>query len=107
VTLSAAIGVSLVVSLSTTPSMCAQLLKPLHSENHGKAYQASQKVFDRILKIYEIGLGWVLRHQPLTLLITLATAALSVYMYIGAPKGFFPQQDTGRIQGSIQASQDI
>jgi multidrug efflux pump len=107
VTLSAAIAVSLIVSLTTTPAMCAQLLKPLHEEKHGTAYQASQRVFDGILKIYGIGLNWVLRHQFTTLMITIATACLSIYMYQNVPKGFFPQQDTGRIQGSIQASQDI
>ena len=107
VTLSAAIGVSLIVSLSTTPSMCAQLLKPLGEEKHGRAYKASQRVFDGILNLYGIGLGWVLRHQFIVLLITIATACLSIYMYQNVPKGFFPQQDTGRIQGSIQAAQDI
>ncbi len=99
VTLSAAIGVSLLVSLTTTPSMCAQLLKPLGEEKHGQAYQAGQKVFDGILKIYGIALGWVLRHQFTVLLITIATACLSIYMYQNVPKGFFPQQDTGRISG--------
>jgi hydrophobe/amphiphile efflux-1 (HAE1) family protein len=107
VTLSAAIVVSLIVSLTTTPSMCAQLLKSLHEEKHGRTYQASQKMFDGILKIYSVGLGWVLRHQFAVLMITIATACLSVYMYQEVPKGFFPQQDTGRIQGSIQAAQDI
>ncbi len=107
VTLSAAIGVSLIVSLTTTPAMCAQLLKSLGEEKHGRAYQASQKVFDGILKMYGIGLGWVLRHQFTVLLVTIATACLSIYMYQNVPKGFFPQQDTGRIQGSIQAAQDI
>jgi multidrug efflux pump len=107
VTLSAAIVVSLLVSLSTTPAMCAQLLKPLQEERHGKAYQASQKVFDGTLKVYSIGLGWVLRHQFLVFMITIATAGLSIFMYVIVPKGFFPQQDTGRIQGSIQAAQDI
>ncbi|HTA25831.1 MAG TPA: multidrug efflux RND transporter permease subunit [Terriglobales bacterium] len=107
VTLSAAIVVSLIVSLTTTPSMCAQLLKTVNEEKHGHAYQASQKVFDGILKMYGVGLGWVLRHQFAVLMLTIATACLSVYMYVDVPKGFFPQQDTGRIQGSIQASQDI
>jgi len=107
VTLSAAIGVSLLVSLSTTPSMSAQLLKSLGEEKHGRAYRTSQKVFDRILKMYGTSLGWVLRHQFTVLMITIATACLSIYMYFEVPKGFFPQQDTGRIQGSIQAAQDI
>ncbi|MGA7380429.1 MAG: efflux RND transporter permease subunit [Terriglobales bacterium] len=107
VTLSAAIAVSLLVSLSTTPSMCAQFLKPLGEEKHGHAYQASQKVFDGILNAYGVSLGWVLRHQFTVLMITIATACLSIFMYVDVPKGFFPQQDTGRIQGSIQAAQDI
>ncbi|MGO9648060.1 multidrug efflux system, subunit C [Candidatus Sulfotelmatobacter sp. SbA7] len=107
VTLSAAIAVSLLVSLSTTPAMCAQLLKSMHDDKHGRAYQASQKVFDGILRMYGVSLGWVLRHQFTVLMITIATACLSIYLYQDVPKGFFPQQDTGRISGSIQAAQDI
>jgi len=107
VTLSIAIGVSLMVSLTTTPTMCAKFLRSLGEEKHGRAYRFSQGIFDRILAFYRVTLGWVLRHQPLTLFITIATAALSVYMYSTAPKGFFPQQDTGRLMGSVQASQDI
>jgi multidrug efflux pump len=106
-TLSAAIGVSLVISLTTTPTMCAQLLKSLGEEAHGTAYKASQKLFDGILGVYRVSLGWVLRHQFAVLLITIATAFLSVHLFQEAPKGFFPQQDTGRIQGSVQAAQDI
>jgi multidrug efflux pump len=107
VTLSIAIGVSLIISLTTTPMMCAKLLRPLKEEAHGKAYQFGQRVFDGIQSIYEHGLDWVLRFQPLTLLIAIATAGLSVYLYVQVPKGFFPQQDTGRVVGSVQASQDI
>jgi len=107
VTLSAAIGVSLIVSLTTTPTMCAQLLKSLGEETHGTAYKASQKVFDAILGVYRVCLGWVLRHQFAVLLITIATAVLSIHLFQEAPKGFFPQQDTGRIRGSVQAAQDI
>jgi len=107
VTLSVAILVSLVVSLTTTPTMCAQLLKSLGEEKHGTAYKASQKVFDTILGIYRVSLGWVLRHQFAILLLTIATAGFSVYLFYEVPKGFFPQQDTGRIQGSVQAAQDI
>ncbi|MEY2395213.1 MAG: multidrug efflux pump, partial [Acidobacteriaceae bacterium] len=107
VTLSIAIGVSLLVSLSTTPMMCAQILKPIHEEKHGGVFRFSQRVFDGMLKIYRISLGWVLRHQPLTLAITIITAGLTVYLYVIVPKGFFPQQDTGRIVGSVQADQDI
>jgi hydrophobe/amphiphile efflux-1 (HAE1) family protein len=107
VTLSVAILVSLVVSLTTTPTMCAQLLKSLGEERHGTAYKASQKVFDTVLAIYRTTLGWVLRHQFAILLVTIGTAALSVYLFYEVPKGFFPQQDTGRIMGSVQAAQDI
>ncbi|HTZ98017.1 MAG TPA: multidrug efflux RND transporter permease subunit [Terriglobales bacterium] len=107
VTLSIAIGVSLLVSLSTTPSMCAQLLKTLGEEKHGRAYRYSQNVFDGMLYIYRRSLSWVLRHQFAVLMITIGTACLSVYMFKAVPKGFFPQQDTGRIMGSVQAAQDI
>jgi multidrug efflux pump len=107
VTLSAAIGVSLLVSLTTTPMMCAKLLRPLNSERHGRLYRASEGAFDGLLNVYSRGLRWVLRHQALILLVTVGTACLSVYLYIIVPKGFFPQQDTGRLAGSIQAEQDI
>ncbi len=107
VTLSVAIAVSLAVSLTTTPTMCAQLLKPLGEEKHGRAYRFSEKIFDGILRIYSTSLSWVLRHQFAVLMITIATACFSVYLFQQAPKGFFPQQDTGRIQGSVQAAQDI
>ena len=107
VTLSIAIGVSLVVSLTTTPVMCAQLLKTIGEEKHGKAYNFGQRIFDGVLKIYRIGLDWVLGHQPTMLLLTIGTACLTVYLYVIVPKGFFPQQDTGRISGSVQAAQDI
>jgi multidrug efflux pump len=107
VTLSIAIGVSLLASLSTTPMMCAQILKPLHEERHGRFYRGSQSVFDWVLRRYRSGLTWVLRHQPLTLAITVATACLTVVLYIKVPKGFFPQQDTGRVMGSVQADQDV
>jgi len=107
VTLSIAIAVSLVVSLTTTPTMCAKFLRPPQKEKHGRIYRFSEWVFDKTLNSYTHGLNWVLRHQPLTLLVTIATACLSVYLYVIVPKGFFPQQDTGRIVGSVQASQDI
>ncbi len=107
VTLSAAIGVSLVVSLTTTPMMCAKLLRPLKDEAHGRLYRASEKAFDSLRNFYGHGLRRVLRYQFLMLLLTIATAGLSVYLYIVVPKGFFPQQDTGRLGGSIQAEQDI
>ena len=107
ITLSVAIGVSLLVSLTVTPMMCAKFLRSADKEKHGRIYRFSEKLFDTLLSLYSRGLKIVLRHQPLTLLITIATAALSVYLYVIVPKGFFPQQDTGRIYGSVQAAQDI
>ncbi len=113
VTLSVAIGLSLLVSLTATPMMCALLLKP-HAgpqssgsqPTHGRVFHASEWVFERILSLYEVTLRRVLRHQRLTLLVTLSTIGLTVYLYVIVPKGFFPQQDTGRISGSLQADQD-
>jgi len=107
VTLSVAIAVSLLISLTLTPMMCAKFLGSTETEKHGHIYRASERIFETILGLYSRALRLVLRHQPVTLLITIATAALSIYLYIIVPKGFFPQQDTGRIQGSIQAAQDI
>ena len=107
VTLSVAIAVSLLVSLTVTPMMCAKFLRSAEREKHGHIYRFSEKIFDTILDLYSRALRLVLRHQPLTLLITIGTAALSVYLYVNVPKGFFPQQDTGRISGAVQASQDI
>jgi multidrug efflux pump len=107
VTLSAAIGVSLLVSLSTTPMMCAQILKFDPGEKHGRLYRFSEAGFDWVLRTYRATLRFVLRHQFATLLFTIATAGLSVYLYWQVPKGFFPQQDTGRVVGSVQADQDI
>ncbi len=107
VTLSITIAISLLVSLTTTPTMCAKFLKPLGEEKHGRLYKFSQGIFDRILAIYERILRVVLRHQPVTLVITILTAVLSVFLYARVPKGFFPEQDTGRVSGAVQASQDI
>lgn len=107
VTLSITIGISLLVSLTTTPAMCAKLLKRQSEEHHGRLYKFSQGIFDRLLAVYERVLRVVLRHLPVTLVITILTAVLSVFLYIKVPKGFFPQQDTGRVSGSVQAAQDI
>jgi multidrug efflux pump len=108
VTLSIAIGVSLLVSLTTTPTMCAKFLRPsLPDQRHNFFYRASEWFFDSLLAAYRKSLKWVLAHQPLTLAVTVLVACLSVYLYIQVPKGFFPQQDTGRIMGSVQAAQDI
>jgi multidrug efflux pump len=107
VVLSIAIAVSLLVSLTVTPAMCAKFLRTNHEKKHNRIYRASEWLFDHMLGAYRHALAWVLRHQPLTLAVTVATACLSVYLYILVPKGFFPQQDTGRIGGSVQAAQDI
>jgi multidrug efflux pump len=107
VTLSVAIAVSLCVSLTTTPMMCARFLKSEHGKKRGKLYNASERAFQSSLDTYARGLRWVLRHQPLMLAVTVATICLSVYLYIVVPKGFFPQQDTGRMNGSIVGSQDL
>ena len=107
VVLSVAIGVSLLISLTMTPMMCAKFLRPAGEKKHGHIYRFSEWAFERMLGSYRHGLDWVLRHQPLTLAVTIATACLSVYLYILVPKGFFPQQDTGRVMGSVQAAQDI
>ncbi len=106
VTLSVAIAVSLVISLTATPMMCARLLKSKAEESHGRFYRASERGFAWILGGYERSLGWVLRHQRFTLLVTLATMAATIFLYAKVPKGFFPQQDAGRLTGTIQADQD-
>jgi multidrug efflux pump len=107
VVLSTAIAMSLVVSLTVTPMLCAKFLRPEKEKKHGRMYRFSERGFDWMLKLYRASLGIVLRHQFLTLLATIGTAALSIYLYVIAPKGFFPQQDTGRLNGAIQAEQDI
>ncbi len=107
VTLSTAIAVSLVISLTATPMMCAKFLRSPKDQKHGRLYRSSEAVFDWILKVYRGSLGWVLRHQTIVLLLTIGTACLSVYLYVIIPKGFFPQQDTGRLGGGVQAEQDI
>jgi len=107
ITLSVAIAVSLCVSLTTTPMMCARFLKSEHDREHGQLYKGSERVFQWALHRYAGGLRWVLRHQPLMLAVTLATICLSIYLYIVVPKGFFPQQDTGRMAGTILGAQDL
>jgi multidrug efflux pump len=107
VTLTIAIMVSMLVSLTTTPMMCAALLRSREREKHGRIYHVNERIFDWVLRRYENSLGWVLRHQPLILLVTLLTMGATAFLYVRIPKGFFPQQDTGRINGSIQGDQDV
>ena len=104
VTLSVAIGVSLAVSLTTTPMMCAHLLKE-HTD-HGWLYRINEGVFNWIVRLYGRALTRVLRHPAITLAVLAATIALNVNLFLRVPKGFFPQQDNGRMSGSIQADQD-
>jgi hydrophobe/amphiphile efflux-1 (HAE1) family protein len=106
ITLSVAIVVSLCVSLTTTPMMCAHFLKSEKDMRRGKLYLASERVFQWSVATYARGLRWVLRHQPFMLVLTGATICLSVYLYIVIPKGFFPQQDTGLMAGNILGAQD-
>ena len=106
VTLSVAIAVSLVVSLTTTPMLSAKFLQP-HSElRKGWFYRMGERHLARLASEYARGLRWVLAHQGLTLVVFLLTFALNIYLFVVIPKGFFPQQDTGRLNGQIRAQQD-
>jgi hydrophobe/amphiphile efflux-1 (HAE1) family protein len=106
VTVSVALVLSLVISRTLTPMMCAYLLKP-QREEHGWLYRMSERGFDGLLHLYEAGLRIVLRHRFITLMVMFGTIALTGYLYVVIPKGFFPQQDTGLILGQSEAAQDI
>jgi multidrug efflux pump len=106
VTLSTAVFVSMIISLTTTPMMCAYLLKNERTEKHGRIYMASEKVFDWVLSLYRGSLHWVLDHPTLTLVVLFITIALNVVLIIKIPKGFFPTEDTGSITGSVRGPQD-
>ncbi len=106
VTLSAAIIVSMITSLTLTPMMCAYLLRNEPQEAHGRFYQICENTFNSMLEFYRRTLTWVLAHPLLTLTVLLLTVALNVGLVIVIPKGFFPQQDTGLLSGGVQGSQD-
>jgi hydrophobe/amphiphile efflux-1 (HAE1) family protein len=106
VAVSAALVLSLVISRTLTPMMCAYVLKP-ESKKHGWLYRMSERGFDSLLYVYEAGLKIVLRHRFITLMVMFGTIALTGYLYVVIPKGFFPQQDTGLIIGQSEAAQDI
>ncbi len=107
VTLSTAILISMVLSLTTTPMMCATLLRQGKGQTHGAAFRASERVFLWMHQTYEVTLGWGLRHPRFMLSLTVLTLVVSIGLFYYIPKGFFPEQDIGRITGSIQAAQDI
>jgi multidrug efflux pump subunit AcrB len=107
VTLSVAILVSLVVSLTTTPMLSAKFLEPHGKRRHGWFYRAGDRALKWMAAEYGRGLRWVLQHQKLVLTITVLTFVLNVYLYILVPKGFFPEQDAGRIGGQVQGQQDV
>ncbi len=107
VTLSAAILVSLLLSLTTTPMMCARLLAKPQRRPHGRLYRWSERAFATLHDGYRASLAWVLDHGIIMMVILAVTIALNVYLYIAIPKGFFPSQDTGRLIGFIQADQSI
>jgi multidrug efflux pump len=106
ITLSAAILVSMVISLTTTPMMCSQVLVADKNIKHGKLYAWSERGFDRVLKGYARSLNWVLDHPALLLIVFLGTLGLNVFLIMKIPKGFFPQQDTGAMSGGMQGPQD-
>jgi multidrug efflux pump len=108
VTLSAAVMISLVISLTTTPMLCAVLLKKGHAERKpGRLARWSERGFGKVLKGYEHALDWALDSKLLVILILAFVVGLNVYLFSAAPKGFFPQQDTGQINGGIRADQSI
>jgi multidrug efflux pump len=106
VTLSTAVFVSMIISLTTTPMMCAYLLKNERAEKHGRIYMATEKFFDGVLSVYRTSLHWVLDHPTLTLVVLFVTIALNVVLIVKIPKGFFPVEDTGAITGSVRGPQD-
>jgi hydrophobe/amphiphile efflux-1 (HAE1) family protein len=106
VTLSAAIAVSALVSLTLTPMMCSRMLRSEKNVKHGRLFRASEHAFDAMLAFYERGLRWALRHRVTMLLVTGLTVAVNVALFAYVPKGLFPQQDTGLLMATTEASQD-
>ncbi|MBX9268506.1 MdtB/MuxB family multidrug efflux RND transporter permease subunit [Chromobacterium violaceum] len=107
ITLAVSILISAFISLTLTPMMCARLLKHVPEEKQGRFYHASGKFFDDVIARYGQMLTWVLDRQKTTLLVAVGTVALTAALYVWVPKGFFPLQDTGAIQGISEASQSI
>ena len=107
ITLSVAVAVSAIVSLTLPPMLCARFLQPENKNKHGRFYHATERMFQGMLNWYEYGLKWVLRHQLFTLMVAIATLVATVWLYIIVPKGLLPQQDTGLITGVTDAPQTI
>jgi multidrug efflux pump len=107
ITLSVTILVSAVVSLTLTPMMCSRLLRHTAEEEQSKLFRASEHIFQSIINFYGRTLGWVLKHEGTTLAVAAATVVLTVFLYVIVPKGFFPVEDTGVIQGITEGTQDI
>jgi len=107
VTLAVTIVISALVSLSLTPMMAARLLKNPKTVKHGRIYEASERAYERVIEWYGTTLRWVLRHQTATLLATVAALALTLYLYVIVPKGFFPVQDTGVILGISEGPENV
>ncbi|MDX2087241.1 MAG: efflux RND transporter permease subunit [Kofleriaceae bacterium] len=107
VTLSVAVLVSLAISLTTTPMLCARLLRPLEGRPHGRWYHLGERALALMTRMYSRSLGWVLRHTTLVFLVALGTVALTGVLFVAVPKGFFPQQDTGRLVGTVRGDQDL
>ena len=107
ITLSAAVMVSLVVSLTTTPMMCARLIRPAPPGKPGRLNRFADHAFGALLRRYDLSLQWALRHSRWMMLLLLVTLCLNVYLFIIVPKGFFPEQDTGRLIGGMRADQSI
>ena len=107
ITLAVTIVLSAIISLTLTPMMCSRLLKPESEQKRGRFYQASERLFNSVIEFYGRTLQWVLRREKTTLLVAAATLILTIVLYVIVPKGLFPVQDTGVIQGISQAAQNI
>ncbi len=107
ITLSVAVMVSAIVSLTLTPMMCARLLQPESRSKHGRLFQATERFFKGMLDAYEAGLRWVMRRQAFVLGVAVVTLIATVWLYVLVPKGLLPQQDTGLILGITDAAQTI